>query len=73
MRWQIAAVLATVALSSCAAPDHRYAGSPGSVYDNERDPPVAAGKDSYDPLAPLPTRDYGNGGSPSPMPATPIR
>ena len=73
MRWQIAAALAALTLCGCAATEHRYAGSPGSVYDKERDPPGVIGKGSYDPTTPIREHDYGNGGSPAPAaaPATP--
>jgi hypothetical protein len=55
----------------CAQPAHHYAGSSGSVYDKQAQPPQAMGKGSYDPQAPVPMRDYGNGGAPAPSEESP--
>jgi hypothetical protein len=53
-------------LACCAAPPRNYAGSPGSVYDSAGGAPFQPPAQNYDPLAPQPKIDFGNGGSPAP-------
>jgi hypothetical protein len=61
------AALVPLLAAGCASPSEpRYAGSPGSVYDKERDPPQAVTPQLYDPMAPQKPLDFGNGGAPAP-------
>jgi hypothetical protein len=51
MKFAAIAVLALLACGCAAATEHRYAGSPGSVYDKAQEPPRDFPPSDYDALA----------------------
>ena len=51
MTFSAIAALGLLACGCAAATEHRYAGSPGSVYDKAQEPPHDFPPSDYDPLA----------------------
>ena len=56
------ALLLAAVCTGCAGTPAHYAGSSGSTYDQQRDPPHGFTAPVYDPLSPIKRLAFGNSG-----------